>query len=264
MPNFSATVRLNRITSTYANYGRSFTPVQFLQWSVAADRQTVAPERSNMVDAGLRITARAWKFDFAGWHHAYQNTADVSLTKYVNLGDSIANGLDLRLGAEHAWTPKRSRWAHPHVLTTTGGLQVMRGRIRSGEFRGNKIPWYPDTSLWWMLRLSVGGRLDIDGQIRYEGRQFTDGANSTSGSADGGVGPLPARALADVSLTYRISGRGNTLFEISAGLRNITDSEWFSRTDDRNRGLLAIRPRTFLVAIRFDSLFARWRHGARA
>jgi Fe(3+) dicitrate transport protein len=37
--------------------------------------------------------------------------------------------------------------------------------------------------------------------------------------------------------------------EFTGGIKNVTDTRYFTRTDDRNRGILTGRPRTFFLNV---------------
>jgi Fe(3+) dicitrate transport protein len=52
--------------------------------------------------------------------------------------------------------------------------------------------------------------------------------------------------------------------EFTVGVKNLLNQVWFTRTDDLNGGILAMRPRTFYLNLGFAHEFIRGRAGEQA
>jgi Fe(3+) dicitrate transport protein len=52
--------------------------------------------------------------------------------------------------------------------------------------------------------------------------------------------------------------------EFTVGVKNLLNQVWFTRTDDLNGGILAMRPRTFYLNLGFAHEFIRGRSGEQA
>jgi outer membrane receptor for Fe3+-dicitrate len=84
---------------------------------------------------------------------------------------------------------------------------------------------------------------DLD--VRHVGPQLSDYENSGTEPADGSVGPIDAHTLVDLTAGVRIESSSRGEVTLTLGVANLLQERWISRTDDRNRGILPQRPRTF-------------------
>ncbi|MEE9382759.1 MAG: hypothetical protein V3V08_05025 [Nannocystaceae bacterium] len=61
------------------------------------------------------------------------------------------------------------------------------------------------------------------------------------------MGVIPARTLVDVGFGVQTVLSPGQKIAFGIGVQNLTDTPQFSRTDDRNAGILPLRPRTLFV-----------------
>jgi hypothetical protein len=87
----------------------------------------------------------------------------------------------------------------------------------------------------WALNLST----------THQGRQFADEANTLAESADGSIGEIPGVRLWNAQASWKVPGKKG--LDLTAGVNNLMDRRYFTRTVDGNLGKLVGAPRTIYV-----------------
>jgi Fe(3+) dicitrate transport protein len=224
----------------FAAYGRSFGPPQFLQIGVAPAGAAIEPETADTVEGGIKVRpGRAVSGEITTWHSAYHDLVDVGLSSYTEVGETRASGVD----ADLVWA-LGSTWSVLEDVAVRGGYGFMTSQILSDEFEGNQLPWYPRHTMSVGASYS-GPKFLADVDVRHVGPQLSDYANSTAEPADGSVGPIDEYTLVDLAAGVRIQSTSGGEVTLTLGVANLAQERWISRTDDRNRGILPQRPRTF-------------------
>ncbi|TPV94245.1 MAG: hypothetical protein B7733_16190 [Myxococcales bacterium FL481] len=227
----------------FAGYGRSFGPPHFLQLAVAEQAEQLRAETADTPEWGLKL--HDWRgFDarVTGWLKRFDNLIDVSLDDIDLPGDTLATGIESRLDWRRAGSG-RSR-AEPHLWLAHAWT---RGHVTSGLHRDNQLPWYPRHSLSAGAGLAFAGGAYLSSTVRHDGEYYTDYANTRRAASLGGVGIVPPATLVDLGAGVRTPLTPTRRLEFGAGVLNVFDETWISRTDDRNAGILPQRPRTFFV-----------------
>ncbi|MGK8439286.1 TonB-dependent receptor domain-containing protein [Ectopseudomonas hydrolytica] len=104
------------------------------------------------------------------------------------------------------------------------------------------MPFYSRQVATLGLRYASGPWVwNLDGYAQT--RQFADSANTREESADGALGEIPGYASWNARGQYDF-GNGLTL---AAGVKNLLDRQYYTRSTDTNRGKYLGQPRTLYV-----------------
>ena len=114
------------------------------------------------------------------------------------------------------------------------------------------MPWYPEHEGWAGGSYGIDFGLALGFDVAYTGRQYTDYQNREHEDQDtAAYGPIPAYATVNVWARMETPLATGWRLEFTGGIKNVADVRYFSRTDDRNAGILAGRPRTFYFNVGF-------------
>lgn len=250
--------------ATFVGYGRSFGPPTFVQAGVALNTAAdLSAETTDTVEAGARLADfhGVW-FDLTGWFRSLGSIRDVGLEGVDIMGDAYAAGVE----AEGGWEPGEVTDALEGSEIYIGGSTTDSVIHRSLTVQGKELPWYPDLELWGGAAYSfpvactffdnvgtpAGCRgLKLGADVEWSSEQYSEFSNDPRlETPDGGTGVIPSYALLNVYTRFRTVFPKAWIFNVTIGVKNATDTRWFYRTDDRNEGILAQRPRTYYV--KFD------------
>lgn len=227
----------------YLGYGRSFGPPQFLQLTIGQTEQDLQPERANSAELGLKFYELAGFYgEVTGWYKGFRDYLDIGENAIDNVGNTHAWGTEIDL----EWEPGEV-WDAVSGLGFYAGHAWTASRIIGGNNDGNVLPWYPVQEAWGGISYSttVGFKAGVD--LSYTGPQFTDLTNQIESSASGANGQIPDYFLMNMYARIRTPLGARTSFEATLGIKNLLDVRYFSRTDDRNAGILVQRPRTIYL-----------------
>jgi len=109
---------------------------------------------------------------------------------------------------------------------------------------GNRLPYAPEHLLSWTVGYQNLSGLDLQAELVHVRDQYGDDLNSTSPSADGQRGLLPAYTIWNVVASYAIPRWRSALF---VAIKNAGDTIYVA---DRSRGLLPGPPRLVQAGLR--------------
>ena len=237
-------------------YGRSFGPPQYLQVSAATSDRKLVPEVADSVEFGVKVEELAgFEGSVTPFYKAFADYLDVGQDSVDNIGDLWTWGVETDI----AWYPF-DVWDAKGELEIYAGHIWLDSELRGGNYDGNKVAWYPDHEAWAGANYAFDFGFKFGVDYSYTGEQFTD-FNNQVGEPVGGsakIGQIPDYHLVNVWTRYRTADLPNFWqLEITAGIKNVGDVRYFTRTDDINAGILALRPRTFYVNLGFSHDFIR-------
>lgn len=248
--------------SLYVGYGRSFGPSQFLQVDTATSDTNfqLNPEMADMVEAGIKVLELGGVYgEVSGWYRNYRDLTDIGETQVDRIPAANVYGVE----AEVEWEPGEV-WEKIEGLNLTAGYAWTGSKITRGQYTGNRLAWYPAHEVWGSLSYELPWGLGFGSDVSYNSWQFSDYANKPEGfDASGATGRIPAYTLVGAFARLRAPLPDHWQLEVTFGVKNLANQEWFMRTDDENRGILAMRPRTFYFSIGFAHDFVG-RRGDRA
>ncbi|PRP96752.1 Fe(3) dicitrate transport protein FecA precursor [Enhygromyxa salina] len=232
----------------FAAYGRSFGPPQYVQLSVAGDESQLDAETSNSAELGLKALELGGVYgEVTGWYKEFTNFIDVGQDSFDVIPKIHIWGVE----SELSWYPGEV-WDQVGDLELYAGYGWTDSHIVGLTYSGSQMPWYPEHEAWAGTSYGFDFGLQFGADFSYTGRQYTDYENREIEDQDtAAYGPIPAYAV--VNLWARVQAplpRGWRL-EFTGGIKNVGDTRYFSRTDDRNAGILVGRPRTFYFNVGF-------------
>lgn len=247
----------------FAGYGRSFGPSQFLQVDTATSDSNfqLNPEIADMVEGGVKLMELGGVYaDFTGWYRYYQDLTDVGETQVDRIVGAHVYGVE----ADLTWEPGEI-WERVDGLSLNVGYGWTESSIAAGQYAGNRLAWYPAHEVWGSASYEFPFGLKLGGDASFNGSQFTDYANRPAGfDASGATGVIPAYTLLGAYARVRAPLPDHWQLEVTFGVKNLLNEEWFMRTDDENRGILAMRPRTFYFNLGFAHDFMPRGRGKRS
>ncbi len=106
------------------------------------------------------------------------------------------------------------------------------------------MPFYSRNTDTIGARYAIGA-WGFDLSTTHQSRQFADNANTIAESANGGNGEIPGFRTWNAQVNWKVPGLKGT--ELLAGVNNLTDKRYFTRTTDSNIGKLVGAPRMVYV-----------------
>ena len=231
----------------FAAYGRSFGPPQYLQVTVAGDEEQLEPETSNSAELGIKLLELAGLYGEAtAWYKEFTNFIDVGQESFDIIPKIHIWGIE----SELEWYPAEvfdGRFGEPSIYA---GYGWTNSRVRGLAIDGNRMPWYPEHEAWAGAGYGFRFGLALGFDFSYTGRQFTDYQNREQEDGDtAATGPIPDYGLVNLWVRMRAPLPRQWRLEFTGGIKNVADTRYFSRTDDRNAGILVGRPRTFYLSV---------------
>lgn len=233
----------------FAAYGRSFGPPQYLQVTVAGVEDQLEPEISNSAELGVKLLELGGLYgEVTGWYKGYNNFIDVGQESFDIIPDIHIWGIE----SELEWYPSEvfdADFGEPSIYAGYGWTDSV---VQGLAIDGNKMPWYPEHEVWAGASYGFDFGFAAGVDVSYQGRQYTDYQNRESEDMDtAATGPIPAYTTVNLWARMRTPLPRGWRLEFTGGIKNVGDVRYFSRTDDRNAGILVGRPRTFYANIGF-------------
>jgi Fe(3+) dicitrate transport protein len=235
----------------FASYGRSFATPQYLQVLAAQDTFYLPPETSNGVELGLKILELAGIYgESTAWYKEFR--------KFVDTGEEAFDLIERvhlwGIESEFEWYPGEV-WDMPGEPSMYAGYGWTGSYIVGLTYTGNQMPWYPVHEAWAGAAYALDFGLEFGVDVEYLGKQYTDLENREVETQDAAYGPIPAYTLCNLWMRMKSPLPNGWAIEFGGGVKNIGDVRYFSRTDDRNSGLLVGRPRTYYINVGFAHEF---------
>jgi Fe(3+) dicitrate transport protein len=204
------------------------------------------------------------------------NVRDIGLeTVDIVATRAHAGGLETEVG-----------WAPGELWDPLVGSEIYAGyvytrskMVQAGPRTGNELAWYPRHEAWaglsyafpWPCSFLRGVEGDDDcralqlgGDVEWSDEQWSDYNDTVQAPPDGSIGLIPAYTLVDAYARFEILLPRYWALNLTVGVKNMLDAEWFYRTDDVNEGILTQRPRTFYVTLDVKHWFFDARERAQA
>lgn len=225
-------------------YGRSFGPPQYLQLNAAPSNKLLLPETSNSLELGLKVLELAGIYgESTLWYKDFRNFLDVGEESYDLIQTIYLYGVE----SEIEWIPSEV-WDMPGELSVYGGYGWTGSYLNGSAIKGHIMPWYPVHEAWWggSYEFEFGTSLGCD--VEYFSDQYTDYQNREEETIDGAYGVIPSYATVNVWTRTQTALPNGWRVEFGGGIKNVGDVRYFSRTDDRNAGIIVGRPRTYYIS----------------
>ncbi|MEQ9463400.1 MAG: TonB-dependent receptor [Haliea sp.] len=241
LPGIGATYELTDTAQLYGGVYRAFSPASN---GVALDGltdQDLEGERSVNYEIGVRGLQGALTYEVAAFYMEFDNqvvtgNSDPNLSQ-SNAGETLHQGMELVLGYELGGG----------FSLDTNFTWVPESEFRSGDNRGNRLPYAPEYLANASLNYSDGG-LSAALTAHHRGEQYGDPTNAEAfptgavSSIWGGL--MPSYTLFDAMAQYAVSDQ-LTLF---GAVKNIADKRYITGL---RQGIYVGPERSFELGLRY-------------
>lgn len=244
LPALNVMYAMNERWNLYANMDSSFGTVQYSKMSSAVTSGDVAPEKGRSWEVGTRydngallVSAGLFSVTFSNQYESNQQTNSV----YAR-GKTRHQGMEAGIVYDLAdWNPALSG------LNAYANYAYVDARIlEAGPNKGNRVPFSSRQKVNLGLNYRRGPwAMGLDGSAQSS--QFADNQNTVMESASGNNGRIPGHMIWGLHGRYEL-GPAYKNASLGAGIRNLSDKRYFTRSfDDNNRGIYAGQPRTLYL-----------------
>ncbi|VVO64828.1 Fe(3+) dicitrate transport protein FecA [Pseudomonas fluorescens] len=259
LPALSVMYHLSDAWKLFANYETSFGSLQYFQLGQGGSGDSTAnglqPEKAKTYEIGTRYNDDVWGGEVTLFYIDFDDelqyiSNDVGWT---NLGATKHQGIEASAHYDMAALDPRLEG-----LTANAGFTYTRATYE-GEipgFKGRDLPFYSRQVATVGLRYEVNRwTYNLDGFAQSKQRSPGTGVNAdgsfngnyiTDGTADGQYGDIPGYVTWNVRGGYDFGPQVSNL-KLGAGVKNVFDKQYFTRSSDNNSGMYVGAPRTFFV-----------------
>ncbi|WP_150805444.1 TonB-dependent receptor [Pseudomonas fluorescens] len=259
LPALSVMYHLSDAWKLFANYETSFGSLQYFQLGQGGVGDQTAnglnPEKAKTYEIGTRYNDEVWGGEVTLFYIDFDEelqyvSNDVGWT---NLGATKHQGLEASVRYDLAALDPRLSG-----LTANAGFTYTRA-TNEGDipgFKGRDLPFYSRQVATLGLRYDINRwtyNLDAFAQSKQHAPGTginADGSFSgnyiTEGTADGQFGDMPGYVTWNVRGGYDFGSQLSNL-KLGAGVKNLFDHQYYTRSSDNNSGIYVGQPRTFFV-----------------
>ncbi|MEA5669762.1 TonB-dependent siderophore receptor [Pseudomonas sp. MH2] len=259
LPALSVMYHMSEAWKLFANYETSFGSLQYFQLGQGGSGDNTAnglePEKAKTYEIGTRYDDG----HFAGELTAFYIDFDDELqyisndVGWTNLGATKHQGIEASVRYDLAGLDPRL-----DGLSANAGFTYTRATYE-GEipgFKGRDLPFYSRQVATAGLRYQINRwTWNLDAYAQSKQRAPGTGVNAdgsftgnyiTQPSADGQYGNIPGYVTWHARGGYDFGPQLSNL-KLAAGVKNIFDKQYYTRSSDNNAGLYVGEPRTFYV-----------------
>lgn len=252
----------NDHVGAYAGYGRSFGAPSYYSASLGNQSMPkkgtgfIVPERAEQVELGIKLMELGGVYaEIDGFYKYFRTLRDEGDTSVDILPFAHVWGAEVNV----EWLPGEV-WEAVEDLEFEAGYAYVGSHVRGTNFDGLKMPWYPVHEAWGGASYKFPWGLKFGANVAYTGKQFSDYYNYARYDwATGEKGIMKAYTLMSAYVGMQTALPRGWRLEFTVGAKNLLGQEWYTRSDDLNGGLLAMRPRTFYLNLAVAHEFIRTR-----
>lgn len=259
LPALSVMYHVSDAWKLFANYETSFGALQYFQLGQGGIGDNTAnglqPEKAKTYEIGTRYNDDVWGGEVTLFYIDFDDelqyiSNDVGWT---NLGATKHQGIETSVHYDLAALDPRL-----DGLTANAGFTYTRA-TNEGDipgFKGRDLPFYSRQVATAGLRYDINRwTWNLDAFAQSKQRSPGTGVNAdgsfngnyiTEGSADGQFGDIPGYVTWNVRSGYDFGPQVSNL-KLGAGVKNIFDKQYFTRSSDNNSGMYVGAPRTLFV-----------------
>lgn len=251
----------------YVGYGRSFGAPSYYAGTLGNQSMPkpglglITPERAELLELGVKV------MELGGVYA----TVDGFYKYFKTLRDEGTDGVDIMpyahvwgVEVDVEWEPGEV-WERVEGLSFDAGYAYTGSWVRGPNFAGHKMPWYPVHEAWGGAQYEFPWGLRLGTHVDYTGQQFSDYYNFSSWDWETGEkGLMPAYTLMSANVGMRTALPRGWRVEFTVGAKNLLGQVWFTRSDDLNGGIMAMRPRTFYLNLAISHEWVRTKEAEQA
>lgn len=255
LPSLALQYNFNDQWNIFANAAVSFGPQQYNQLAKVDAGQAVTtldglhPEKSNNYEIGTKYLGNGLNAELTVFY------LDFDKELILERPDNIGTGIWTNLGAtSHKGIELGLNYDFGHLYDMLEGLKVysnytyIKAVSEAGKFEGKDLPYY--SRHVGNLGLSYTfDKWSVNADMFAQSKQHAPGSGNiyqTVESADGRIGDIPGYSTFAVRTGYDF-GEDFYGLKIAAGIKNVFDKEYFTRSSDSTGGKYVGQPRTFYL-----------------
>ncbi|MDV8157904.1 TonB-dependent receptor family protein [Acinetobacter bereziniae] len=255
LPSLALQYNFNDQWNIFANAAVSFGPQQYNQLAKVDAGQAVTtldglhPEKSNNYEIGTKYLGNGLNAELTVFY------LDFDKELILERPDNIGTGIWTNLGAtSHKGIELGLNYDFGHLYDMLEGLKVYsnytytKAVSEAGKFEGKDLPYY--SRHVGNLGLSYTfDKWSVNADMFAQSKQHAPGSGNiyqTVESADGRIGDIPGYSTFAVRTGYDF-GEDFYGLKIAAGIKNVFDKEYFTRSSDSTGGKYVGQPRTFYL-----------------
>ncbi|MCU4313764.1 TonB-dependent siderophore receptor [Acinetobacter bereziniae] len=255
LPSLALQYNFNDQWNIFANAAVSFGPQQYNQLAKVDAGQAVTtldglhPEKSNNYEIGTKYLGNGLNAELTVFY------LDFDKELILERPDNIGTGIWTNLGAtSHKGIELGLNYDFGHLYDMLEGLKVYsnytftKAVSEAGKFENKDLPYYSRH----VGNLGLGYTFDkwsVNADMFAQSKQHAPGSGNiyqTVESADGRIGDIPGYSTFAVRTGYDF-GEDFYGLKIAAGIKNVFDKEYFTRSSDSTGGKYVGQPRTFYL-----------------
>ncbi|WP_151713751.1 TonB-dependent receptor family protein [Acinetobacter bereziniae] len=255
LPSLALQYNFNDQWNIFANAAVSFGPQQYNQLAKVDAGQAVTtldglhPEKSNNYEIGTKYLGNGLNAELTVFY------LDFDKELILERPDNIGTGIWTNLGAtSHKGIELGLNYDFGHLYDMLEGLKVYsnytftKAVSEAGKFEGKDLPYYSRH----VGNLGLGYTFEkwsVNADMFAQSKQHAPGSGNiyqTVESADGRIGDIPGYSTFAVRTGYDF-GQDFYGLKIAAGIKNVFDKEYFTRSSDSTGGKYVGQPRTFYL-----------------
>lgn len=255
LPSLALQYNFNDQWNIFANAAVSFGPQQYNQLAKVDAGQAVTtldglhPEKSNNYEIGTKYLGNGLNAELTVFY------LDFDKELILERPDNIGTGIWTNLGAtSHKGIELGLNYDFGHLYDMLEGLKVYsnytftKAVSEAGKFEGKDLPYYSRHA----GNLGLGYTFEkwsVNADMFAQSKQHAPGSGNiyqTVESADGRIGNIPGYSTFAVRTGYDF-GEDFYGLKIAAGIKNVFDKEYFTRSSDSTGGKYVGQPRTFYL-----------------
>lgn len=246
LPSLNVAYLLTQDVTLFANYGTSFGVVQNTQLNTMTPANPLKPELAKTIEAGARWQTKGFSAEVTAFNIRFDNqiqsVGSGATLAYYNLGKTDHKGIETAID----YTFDK---AGPLAgFNAFANYTYTRATLETGRYAGNDVPFYSRNTDTVGMGY-VTGPWGFNLSSTHQSRQYADEANTVAESTDGSNGVIPGFRLWNIQANWKSKDKKG--LEILAGVNNLTDKRYFTRTTDGNLGKLVGAPRMAYVQARY-------------
>jgi Fe(3+) dicitrate transport protein len=259
LPALSVMYHLSDNWKLFANYETSFGSLQYFQVAQGGSGNNTAnglqPEKAKTYEIGTRFDNGIWGGELTAFYIDFADelqyvSNDVGWT---NLGATRHEGIESSVHYDLGNLDSRLQG-----LTANAGFTYTSATSQGDipGFKGRDLPFYSRQVGTVGLRYEVNRwTWNLDGYAQSQQRAPGTGSNAdgsfngnyiTTPTADGQYGNIPGYMTWNVRGGYDF-GKQLSNLKLGAGVKNLFDHQYFTRSSDNNAGIYLGQPRTYFV-----------------
>ncbi|MCL6246595.1 TonB-dependent siderophore receptor [Acinetobacter sp. ANC 4945] len=245
----------------FANAGVSFGPQQYNQLATTQGTTAVTtldglhPEKSNNYEIGTKYLGNGLSAELTAFYLDFDK-------ELILERDAANNGIWTDLGAtSHKGIETGFSYDFGHLADNLEGLKAYgnytytKAVAEAGNFKGKDLPFYSQNVANFGLGYkydawSINADMYAQSKQRAPGNQDS-GIYQTEETANGKLGDIPGYSTFAVRTGYDFGGSLQGV-KVAAGIKNVFDKQYFTRSSDATGGKYIGQPRTFFLQTSFD------------